>query len=203
MKIICIGMNYADHARELNNPVPDKPIFFLKPDTALVLDNKPFFYPDFSEDIHHEVELVLKINRLGRNIDEKFVHRYYDEIGIGIDFTARDLQSEYRKKGLPWEISKAFDNSAPLGRFVSKNSIPELDNISLRLDLNGKTVQKGNSSDMIFSFDQIISYVSRFITLKIGDIIFTGTPVGVGPVKIGDRLQAWLNEEMLLDFFVR
>ncbi len=196
-------MNYADHVKELNNEVPEKPVFFLKPDTALVHDNKPFFYPGFSSEVHHEVELVLKINRLGRNIDEKFAHRYYDKIGVGIDFTARDLQREYRKKGLPWEISKAFDNSAPLGKFISINSLHEPDNISLRLDINGKTVQKGSSSDMIFSFDQIISYVSRFITLKIGDLIFTGTPAGVGPVKPGDRLQAWINEEMLMDFYVR
>lgn len=203
MKIICIGMNYADHARELNNPLPEKPVFFLKPDTALVKNNKPFFYPDFSSDIHYEIEIVLKINRIGRNIDEKFAHRYYDEISAGIDFTARDIQSEHRKKGLPWEICKAFDNSAPVGDFVLKSEVADTDNISIRLDVNGKTVQAGNSSDMIFSFDQAISYVSNFITLKIGDLIFTGTPVGVGPVKIGDRLQGWLNDDLLLDFYVK
>lgn len=203
MKIICIGRNYADHARELNNPLPDKPVFFLKPDTALVQNNKPFFYPGFSSEIHHEAEIVLKINRIGRHIDEKYACRYYNEIGIGIDFTARDLQSECKREGLPWEIAKAFDGSAPIGRFLQKDKIPDTENISLRLDINGKTVQKGSSSDMIFSFDRLISYVSGFITLKIGDLIFTGTPAGVGEVRVGDRLQAWLNEELLLDFFVR
>lgn len=203
MKIICIGRNYVDHAKELNNPLPEKPVFFLKPDTALVLNNKPFFYPPFSKEIHHEVEIVIRINRLGRYISEKFANRYYDEIGLGIDFTARDLQAECKKKGLPWEIAKAFDNSAPLGEFVPKKSIPDPGNMSLRLDINGSTVQKGTSSEMIFSFDRIISYISEFITLKIGDLIFTGTPAGVGPVKLGDRLQAYLNEEMLLDFYVK
>ncbi len=203
MKIICIGRNYADHARELDNPLPEQPVFFLKPDTALVLNNKPFFYPAFSEEIDHEVEIVLKINRLGRHIDQKFAHRYFSEIGLGIDFTARDLQGKCKKKGLPWEIAKAFDNSAPLGKFVPVKSIPDPGNISMRLDINGSTVQKGNSSEMIFSFDRIISYISKFITLKIGDLIFTGTPAGVGPVRVGDRLQAFLNEEMLLDFYVR
>jgi acylpyruvate hydrolase len=203
MKIICIGRNYADHAKELNNPLPDKPVFFLKPDTALVNGNKPFFYPDFSSNIHHEVEFVLKINRLGRSIDKKFAHRYYNEIGVGIDFTARDLQDDCKKKGLPWEISKAFDNSAPLGDFISLKDIPEPGKMSIRLDINGKTVQQGSSADLIFSFDEIISYVSGFITLKIGDLIFTGTPAGVGPVKKGDRLQAYINNIMLLDFYVR
>lgn len=203
MKIICIGRNYADHAKELNNPLPDKPVFFLKPDSALVYGNKPFFYPDFSSNIHHEVEFVIKINRLGRSIDKKFAYRYYDEIGVGIDFTARDLQDECKKNGLPWEISKAFDNSAPLGNFVSLKDIPDPANMSLRLDINGKTVQLGSSVDLIFSFDEIISYVSKFITLKIGDMIFTGTPAGVGPVKKSDRLQAFINDKMLLDFYVR
>ncbi|MGF1584367.1 MAG: fumarylacetoacetate hydrolase family protein [Bacteroidales bacterium] len=203
MKIICIGRNYADHAKELNNPLPVKPVFFLKPDSALVYGNKPFFYPDFSSNIHHEVEFVIKINRLGRSIDKKFAYRYYDEIGVGIDFTARDLQDECKKNGLPWEISKAFDNSAPLGNFVLLKDIPDPSNMSLRLDINGKTVQQGSSADLIFSFDEIISYVSNFITLKIGDLIFTGTPAGVGPVKKSDRLQAFINDTMLLDFYVR
>ena len=203
MKIICIGSNYADHIREMKSLIPEKPVFFLKPDTAIVRDNKPFFHPDFSSEIHHEVEFVLKISRLGRNIGPEFAHRYYDEIGAGIDFTARDLQRECKENGYPWEIAKAFDNSAPLGKFVAKKDISDLKNIFLRLDINGKTVQKGSSSDMIFSFDQIISYVSRFITLKIGDLIFTGTPAGVGPVRIGDRLQAFLNDRMLLDFYVK
>lgn len=203
MKIICIGSNYADHIREMKSLIPEKPVFFLKPDTAIVPDNKPFFYPGFSSEVHYEVEIVLKINRLGRYIDKKFAHRYYDEIGVGIDFTARDLQRECKEKGHPWEIAKAFDNSAPLGGFITKKDIAVPENIFVRLDINGKTVQKGSSSDMIFSFNQIISYVSQFITLKIGDLIFTGTPPGVGPVKIGDRLQAFINEEMLLDFYVR
>jgi acylpyruvate hydrolase len=203
MKIICIGRNYAAHARELNNSLPEKPVFFLKPDSSLVHNNKPFFYPGFSSEIHHEVEIVLKINRLGRHIDEKFAHRYYNEIGVGIDFTARDLQGECKKNGLPWEIAKAFDGSAPLGRFIEKSKISDLSNITLRLDINGKTVQRGSSSELIFSFDRIISYVSGFITLKTGDLIFTGTPAGVGPVKVGDRLQAWLENELLLDFHVR
>ena len=203
MKIICIGRNYADHARELDNPLPEKPVFFLKPDTALIHSNKPFFYPDFSSNIHYEIEIVLKINRLGRHIDERFAHRYYDEIGVGIDFTARDIQAECRLKGLPWEIAKAFDGSAPLGKFIPISDIQDKEGLNFRLDVNGKTVQKGNSSDMIFSFDRLISYISGFITLKIGDLIFTGTPAGVGPVKIGDRLQGYLNEQLLLDFFVR
>jgi acylpyruvate hydrolase len=203
MKIICIGRNYADHARELGNPLPPKPVFFLKPDTALVTNNKPFFYPGFSSNIHHEVEIVVKINRVGRNIATKFAHRYYNELGIGIDFTARDLQDEQRERGLPWEISKAFDNSAPLGSFISKEELTNPDDIEVRLDINGRTVQNGSSSDMIFSVDQIISYVSQFITLKIGDLIFTGTPSGVGPVRIGDRLQGWLDGRLLLDFYVR
>ena len=203
MKIICIGSNYMEHIREMKNLIPEKPVFFLKPDTAIVRNNKPFFLPDFSSEIHHEVEFVLKIKKLGRNIGHEFAHRYYDEIGVGIDFTARDLQRECKEKGHPWEIAKAFDNSAPLGRFVEKRNISDMNNISLRLDINGTTVQKGKSSDMIYTFDQIISYVSRFITLKIGDFIFTGTPAGVGPVKIGDRLQAWINDQLLLDFYVR
>ncbi len=203
MKILCIGRNYVDHARELDNPVPEKPVFFLKPDTSLIVNNKPFFYPDFSSNIHHEVEIVIRINRPGRNIDQRFAHRYYDEITAGIDFTARDLQDRCKEKGLPWEISKAFDNAAPLGRFVKISETGDPGNISIRLDINGKIVQEGSSSQMIFSFDQIISYISQFITLKIGDLIFTGTPAGVGPVSIGDRLQAWLNDEMLLDFYVK
>lgn len=203
MKILCIGRNYVDHARELDNPVPEKPVFFLKPDTSLIVNNKPFFYPDFSSNIHHEVEIVIRINRPGRNIDQRFAHRYYDEITAGIDFTARDLQDRCKEKGLPWEISKAFDNAAPLGRFVKISETGDPGNISIRLDINGKIVQEGSSSQMIFSFDQIISYISQFITLKIGDLIFTGTPAGVGPVSIGDRLQAWLNDELLLDFYVR
>ncbi|MFC2086547.1 fumarylacetoacetate hydrolase family protein [Bacteroidota bacterium] len=203
MKIICIGRNYVDHAKELNNPLPEKPIFFLKQDTCLITKNKPFFYPSFSTNIHHEVEIVLRINRLGKNIDESFAHRYFDEIGIGIDFTARDLQDEHRKKGLPWEISKAFDGSAPLSKFINKSKFQDVGNLNFSLLVNGNLVQKGNTSDLIFSFEKIIFYVSQFITLKIGDLLFTGTPAGVGPVKIGDRLQAFIEENLMLDFYVK
>lgn len=203
MKIICIGRNYAAHVKELNNEIPENPVFFLKPDTSIIRNNAPFYYPDFSTDIHHEVEIVLKISRLGKNIDRKFAHRYYDEIGIGIDFTARDLQNECKKKGLPWEMAKAFEGAAPIGKFLPKASIPDLNNISLRLDINGKTVQNGTSANMLFHFDTIIEYVSKFFPLKIGDLIYTGTPEGVGPVQIGDHLQAYMNEQLLLDFKIK
>lgn len=203
MKVIAIGRNYADHAKELNNPLPAEPVFFMKPDTAIVKGNKPFFLPDFSHEIHHEVEIVLKINRVGKNIADKFAHRYYAEIGIGIDFTARDLQAKCKEKGLPWEVAKAFDNSAPVGEFLPKTQFADLNNIDFRLDINGKTVQKGNTSDMIFKFDKIIEHVSRFVTLKIGDLIYTGTPAGVGPVSIGDQLSAYIGDKCLLDFSVK
>jgi 2-keto-4-pentenoate hydratase/2-oxohepta-3-ene-1,7-dioic acid hydratase in catechol pathway len=203
MKIICIGRNYVDHAKELNNPVPEKPVFFLKPDTALVIKNRPFFYPDFSNDVHHEIELVIRIQRLGRSIAEKFAPRYYSQIGLGVDFTARDLQNEMRQKGLPWEISKGFDYSAPISEFYPVADFGDIGNLAFRLDVNGRTVQQGSSRDMIFSFDKIIAYVSRFMTLKTGDLIFTGTPAGVGPVKIGDHLECYLQERKLMDFFVK
>lgn len=203
MKVFCIGRNYIDHAKELNNPVPAEPVFFMKPDTALVKNNKPFFLPDFSEEIHHEVEIVLHINRVGKNIAEKFAHRYYSEIGIGIDFTARDLQAKCKEKGLPWEIAKAFDNSAPIGKFLPKEQFKDLSNINFHLDINGQTVQKGNTSDMIFRFDRLIAHVSKYVTVKMGDLLYTGTPAGVGSVKIGDRLQAYIEDECLLDFFIK
>lgn len=203
MKIICIGRNYIDHARELEHAIPEEPIFFMKPDSSLIRNNKPFFLPDFSDEIHHEVEIVIKINRLGRNIEKKFAHRYFEEIGIGIDFTARDLQRKQIKDGKPWEIAKAFDGSAPLGRFMKKDKIPDYHAIHFRLEKNGNEVQKGNTKDMIFSFDELIAYISRFITLKIGDLIFTGTPTGVGSVRIGDRLTAYIEDKRLLDFYVR
>lgn len=192
-----------EHIRELNSEIPDEPVFFLKPDTALLTDNKPFFLPEFSTDIHYECEIVLKINRLGKYIDEKFAHKYYDELTVGIDFTARDIQKVHKIKGLPWEKAKGFDGSAPVGRFVSKKTLPGMNNLNFHLNLNGTTVQKGNTEDMIFSFDKIISFVSQFITLKMGDLIFTGTPVGVGPVKIGDKLEAFLENEKLLEFRVK
>lgn len=203
MKIICIGRNYADHARELKNDVPTEPVFFMKPDSAILANNKPFFIPDFSNEIHYEVELILKLNRLGKSIGHKFAHRYYSEIGIGIDFTARDLQQKCKEKGLPWEIAKAFDNSAAIGGFIPIEEIEDVNNIHFRLDINGKTVQNGCTSDMIFKFDDLISYLSKYLTLKIGDLIFTGTPAGVGPVKIGDHLQAYIEDKLLLDFHIK
>jgi acylpyruvate hydrolase len=203
MKIICIGRNYAEHAKEMNSPVPSEPVFFLKPDTALIKDNLPFFYPDFSSDVHHEVELVIRISRPGKHIEEKFAHKYYEEIGVGIDFTARDIQSKCKEKGLPWEKAKAFDGSAPLGKFISKGRFASLDTISFHLNVNGSTVQKGNTKDLLFSFDKVIAYISRYITLKTGDLIYTGTPEGVGPVKQGDRLEAFIEGEKLLDFDVK
>jgi acylpyruvate hydrolase len=203
MKIICIGRNYAEHAKEMNAAVPTEPVFFLKPDTSLLKDNQPFYYPDFSKEIHHEIELVLKITKNGKNIDEAYAHKYYDEIGIGIDFTARDIQATCKDKGLPWEKAKAFDNAAPLGQFIDKEKIKDLRNINFHLLINGKTVQKGNTKDLLFSFDTIIASVSKFITLKTGDLIYTGTPEGVGPVKIGDRLEGYLEKEKLLDFEIK
>ncbi|MDP3441592.1 MAG: fumarylacetoacetate hydrolase family protein, partial [Ignavibacteria bacterium] len=190
-------------AKELNNPVPENPVFFMKPDTALLLPHNPFFYPEFSTDIHYEVELVLKVSRSGKHIAEKFAHKYYDEIGIGIDFTARDLQSDCKKKGLPWEIAKAFDASAPVGNFVAKTKFRDLNSINFGLKINGDWRQQGNSKDMIFSFDQIIAYVSRFVTLRKGDYIFTGTPAGVGPAKINDHFELFIEEELLMVFNVK
>jgi 2-keto-4-pentenoate hydratase/2-oxohepta-3-ene-1,7-dioic acid hydratase in catechol pathway len=203
MKIICIGRNYVAHARELNNEVPGKPVFFLKPDSALVTANRPFFYPEFSNDVHHELEVVIRINRLGRSIEEQYAGRYYNELALGVDFTARDLQAEQKKKGLPWEIAKGFDYSAPVSEFFPVEKYGDIHNLSFRLDLNGKTVQDGNTSLMLFSFEKIIAYVSRFMTLKTGDLIFTGTPAGVGPVAINDRLEAYLEGDKLMDFPVK
>lgn len=203
MKIICIGRNYAEHAKEMNAAVPKEPVFFLKPDTALIKDNQPFYYPDFSQEIHHEIELVLKITKNGKNIDPEFAHKYYDEIGIGIDFTARDIQAMCKEKGLPWEKAKAFDQSAPLGSFIHKEKLSDLKNIHFKLLVNGKTVQSGSTKDLLFSFDHVISYVSKFITLKTGDLIYTGTPEGVGPVKIGDRLEGFIEEHKLLNFEIK
>ena len=203
MKIICIARNYVAHAKELNNPLPEKPIFFMKHENCIVRANKPFYYPDFSSDIHHEVELVFKISKVGKNIERKFAHRYYDEIGLGIDFTARDLQSEARKAGTPWEIAKSFDHSAPLSELLPVSEFGDIDKISFRLDINGKTVQDGNAELMIFPVDVQIAYISQFITLKTGDLLFTGTPAGVGPVKIGDRLEAYIGDRKMMDFYVK
>jgi len=203
MKIICIGRNYVDHAKELNNPVPKIPVFFMKPDSALVIRNRPFFYPEFSKDVHHELEVVLKISRLGRSIQEKFASRYYSEIALGVDFTARDLQREMKEKGLPWEIAKGFDYSAPVSAFFPVSELGDIHKLDFSLKLNGKLVQQGNTKDLIFSFEKIISYVSQFITLKTGDLIFTGTPAGVGPVQINDHLEAFIGDKQVMDFYVK
>ena len=203
MKILAIGMNYPSHVKEMSSILSSEPVIFSKPESALLLNNKPFFYPDFSTDIQYETEIVVKIDRLGKNIAPKFAHRYYNEITVGIDFTARDLQRQCKEKGHPWEIAKAFDNSAPVGRMVAKTNFHDLQNINFRLEINGKIVQQGNTKDMIFTIDQIITHVSRYFTLKNGDLIYTGTPQGVGSVKIGDHLQAYLENELTLDFKVK
>lgn len=204
MKIICIGRNYVAHAKELNNEVPGEPVVFMKPDSALLRNNDPFYVPDWTNDVHHEVELIVRINRLGKNIEKRFAHRYYDEIGLGIDFTARDVQNSLKEKGLPWEKAKAFDYSAVIcPEFVQVSSLPDPNAIQFKLEINGKTVQEGNSALMIFSIDEIISQVSKYFTLKIGDLIYTGTPAGVGPVKIGDHLKGYLEGRKMFDFFVK
>ncbi len=199
MKIICIGRNYVDHAKELNNPLPGKPVFFLKPDTSLLRNNQPFYHPDFSDEVHYEVEIILRINRVGKNIEPEFADRYFSDLGLGIDFTARDLQRDAKEKGLPWELAKAFDNSAVLGTFKQKRKFDDVENIRFYLEKNGEKVQEGNTKDMIFNFNHIISYVSRFLTLKIGDLIYTGTPAGVGPVKIGDKLIGYIEGEKMFE----
>ncbi|QJD79969.1 fumarylacetoacetate hydrolase family protein [Spirosoma rhododendri] len=203
MKIICVGRNYVDHIHELNNEQPDDPVIFLKPETALPLRHEPFFYPDFSKDVHHEVEVLVKINRVGKNIDQKFAHKYYDEIGVGIDFTARDVQSKLKAKGLPWELAKAFNGSAPISNFVAKTEFADLQNLNFRLDINGETRQQGNTSLMLFKIDYLISFVSRYFLLQQGDIIFTGTPKGVGPVQIGDTLTCYLEDRPMLTVDVK
>ncbi|NLI71932.1 MAG: fumarylacetoacetate hydrolase family protein [Bacteroidales bacterium] len=203
MKIFAIGQNYVEHNKEMDSADPLEPIVFMKADTAALRDNKPFFHPDFSEEIHYETELIVRINRLGRNISPRFAHRYYEEISLGVDFTARDLQRRLKREGKPWEICKAFDNSAVIGNFIPKDEIDDIQNIDFHLDLNGNTVQQGNSKDMIFSIDELIAYISKFFTLKIGDILFTGTPAGVGKVNIGDRLQGYIFEKKMFDFQVK
>ncbi len=203
MKIIAIGRNYIDHAKELNNPVPKEPIFFLMPDSALLKNNQPFFYPDFSNDIHYEVEIVIKLDRLGKNVASRFAHRYYSEIGIGIDFTARDLQKKCKEKGLPWEIAKSFDGAAVISKLNPLEKFGDINDINFRLEKNGEIVQQANTSEMIFKVDDLIEHVTRFMTIKIGDLMYTGTPAGVGPVKIGDRLTAFIEDEKLLDFVIK
>ncbi len=204
MKIICIGRNFADHAEELGNDKPSAPVIFLKPDTALLRNNDPFFIPDFSKEIHHEIELVIKITRLGKNIQPKFAHKYYDEIGLGIDFTARDVQFELREKGLPWEKAKAFDSSAAVSKkFISKSELGDLTNLSFYLEKNGEKVQIGNTNQMLFTIEEIICYVSKYFTLKIGDLIYTVTPSGVGKVEINDELSGYLKDYKLFDFKIK
>ncbi|MDD2247063.1 MAG: fumarylacetoacetate hydrolase family protein [Proteiniphilum sp.] len=204
MKIFAVGLNYASHNKEMERTfVSKEPVLFMKPDTALLKDGKPFFLPGFSDEIHYETELVVKIDRLGKNIGERFAHRYYDEITVGIDFTARDLQRKQKELGLPWEIAKSFDCSAVIGEFISKSEVTDLGNVHFHLDINSKTVQQGNTNEMIYSVDKIISYISRFFTLKIGDLVFTGTPAGIGPVSVNDHLQGYIEDRKLLDFSVK
>jgi acylpyruvate hydrolase len=203
MKIIAIGRNYAEHAKELNNPVPTVPVIFMKPDTALLKDNKSFYHPDFSEDIHHEIEIVLKISKEGKHVNEKFADSYFEEIGLGIDFTARDIQQRHKEKGLPWELAKAFDGSAPISNFVPKSKFSDIYNINFNLDINQQTRQQGNTKDLLFSFGRIITFVSKYITLKKGDLIFTGTPQGVSKVNMGDHLEGYLEGVKMLDFYVK
>ena len=191
------------HAKELNNPVPEKPVFFMKPDSALLTKNRPFFYPDFSKDIHYEVELVFRINKVGKHIQEKFAHTYYNGVAIGIDLTARDIQSECKKKGLPWEIAKAFDSSAPISEFIPVGEFEDVNNIDFSLNKNGERIQLGNSKEMLFSIDKIITYISQFITLKIGDLIFTGTPAGVGKINVGDDFEAFIGGKSMLKMRVK
>ena len=197
MKLICIGRNYTKHIEELENEKPKDPVVFLKPDTAILLKKQPFFIPDFSDDVHHEVEILIKINKVGKHIDKKFAHKYYDEIGLGIDFTARDLQSQLKAKGLPWEKAKAFDGAAVIGKWIPKSSVENVDNIQFKLMKNDEVVQNGNTNLMLWKIDELIEYVSKYFTLKIGDIIFTGTPAGVGKVVANDKLKGYIeNEEM-------
>ena len=203
MKIICVGWNYSDHNAEMKHEPAGEPLIFMKPDSALLRENKPFFIPDFSKQVEYEVELVVRINRLGKNISEKFASRYYEEVALGVDFTARDLQQRQRALGAPWEIAKAFDNSAVISDFIPLSTLANAEGISFSLSKNGVEVQRGNTRDMLFSVNQIIAYVSRFFTLKIGDLIYTGTPAGVGSVVIGDHLEGFIEGNKMLNFFVK
>lgn len=203
MKIIAIGRNYAAHIAELNNERPAEPVIFMKPDSAILRNNAPFYHPEYSNNIHFEVELLLKINRVGKFVEKRFAHKYFDEVGIGIDFTARDLQQKCKEKGLPWEIAKGFNGSAPISPFVPKSKYKDLGNLNFSLQKNGKLQQQGNTSLMLFDFGDIIAYVSQFFTLKKGDIIFTGTPAGVGPIAVGDQLTAYIEEEKMLEVEIK
>ncbi|MFD2906300.1 fumarylacetoacetate hydrolase family protein [Sphingobacterium anhuiense] len=197
MKVIAIGRNYVDHAKELNNPIPQQPVVFMKPDTALLKDNKDFYYPEFSNDIHYEAEIVLRICKEGKHVSQKFANTYFDAIGLGIDFTARDIQQKHKEKGLPWELAKSFDGSAVISPLIPKEEIDDLKNLDFSLLKNKETVQQGNTKDMIFSYDDLIVYISKFITLRKGDLIYTGTPAGVGPVVIGDTLVGFIGEKQM------
>lgn len=203
MKCICVGRNYGAHAKELNNDIPEEPILFLKPQTSLLKDNKPFYMPEWTQDLHYEMEFVLKVSKQGKYIEEKFAHKYFEEVTVGIDFTARDLQAQQKAKGLPWEIAKAFDHSAVAGPMRRLTDLGRTSGFDFHLLLNGAQVQHGNTDDMIFSFAKVISYASQFFTLQVGDLIYTGTPAGVGPVKIGDRLEGFLQGEKLFDFEIK
>jgi 2-keto-4-pentenoate hydratase/2-oxohepta-3-ene-1,7-dioic acid hydratase in catechol pathway len=203
MKIICIGRNYTDHIAELNSERPEHPVIFMKPDTAILLKKQPFFIPDFSDDVHHEVEVLVKINKLGKHIDRKFAHKYYDEIGLGIDFTARDLQAQLKAKGLPWEKAKSFDGAAVIGEFLPKSEFEDLDNINFRLENSGKVVQRANTSLMLWNIDALIEYISKYFTLKIGDIIFTGTPSGVARIQPNDILTGFIEDKQLFSIKVK
>jgi len=203
MKVICIGRNYTEHIEELANEKPNEPVVFLKPDTAILLKKQPFFIPDFSDDVHHEVEVLVKIDRIGKYIDSKFSHKYYSQIGLGIDFTARDLQAKLKAKGLPWEKAKSFDGAAVIGSWVDKNKFESMDTLNFHLEKNGEKVQVGNTANMLWKIDEIIAYVSQYFTLKIGDIIFTGTPSGVGRVLANDNLDGFLENEKLFSIRVK
>ena len=203
MKIICVGRNYVDHIKELNNNKPKEPVLFLKPQTAIINKGQPFFIPSFSNEVHYELEVIIKINRLGRFIEKKFSHKYYDKIGLGIDFTARDLQLELKKNGLPWEKAKAFDGSCLIGDWKNKKDFNKIDNIDFRLTKNDEIVQNSNTSLMLWKVDELIEYISKFFTLKIGDIIFTGTPAGVGKVQLNDKLKGYLNDNELLSINIK
>ncbi|MBD0833060.1 fumarylacetoacetate hydrolase family protein [Aestuariibaculum sediminum] len=203
MKIICIGRNYTDHIKELENEKPTDPVVFLKPDTSILLKKQPFFIPDFSNDVHHEIEILVKINRIGKYIDKKFAHKYYDEIGLGIDFTARDLQSELKSKGLPWEKAKAFDGAAVVGKWLSVSEVKDVNNITFSLKKNDKIVQLGNTSHMLWKIDELIEYISKYFTLKIGDIIFTGTPAGVAKVIANDKLKGYIEDKEMFSITVK
>jgi 2-keto-4-pentenoate hydratase/2-oxohepta-3-ene-1,7-dioic acid hydratase in catechol pathway len=203
MKIICVGRNYVEHIKELNNEAPKDPVLFLKPDTSILLKKQPFFIPEFSNEVHHEVEILVKINRIGKHIDRKFAHKYYGEIGLGIDFTARDLQSKLKEKGLPWEKAKAFDGAAVVGKFLAKSDFKDVDNINFRLEKNDKVQQTGNTSLMLWKIDTLIEYISKYFTLKIGDIIFTGTPSGVAKVNPNDILKGFIEEKEIFSIKVK